>query len=714
MSTSFDDLVVSFLKSLPDRAIEATTLWLEYEEGKRKDLAALKRLLHTVKGEAHMLSLEKAGDLCERLEDVVVLVHQLGGMQESTGTAVLEGLEALTFLGGTEPGNFDIQPVLDGLFLAHEELRAELEANPEKKAQSAPPLRPSMRSSSRAPTGLESDDPDDGDRRIENAVRVDEVQPMLHDLRRLYEEHLELQPRLRELQRILRAIVAEMDPSLPPAVLGEQVVKTLGAAAELERRLSALRSDWSANTFATGLAIEQLAESTRKAAMVSVHRLRSALQLSVRTTAKALDKEVQLRFEGDAYIDAGIAQRLEPALLHAVRNSIDHGIEAPAQRERLGKPRFGTVDIHVEQESSNVVVTVQDDGAGVDIGAVRAKFDLPADTPPRKVLRHLLRSGVSTRDVTTAISGRGVGLDVVAREVSSVGGNVELSTELGKGFCLTLTMPTVLRADLIVPLQYGAHRLALPARNVETFVKLEEIEETTSGAFARIEHERSTELLPVFAMSTVFGEEPVVKAGTRAVLVRHHELRFLLTVDGYGNPKPLPFQPAHELCFRSSLVSAVAPSPEGVRVLLDVAALAEVVAKVEVVAGIKPRRTARIVVVEDAPVARELLCGILRSFGLDVIEASHGGEGLARIRENEPDLVLTDVEMPFIGGIEMIRELRGETRFAELPVIVLTTDTREPTRRAARALNVVGFLSKQRFVEHELRELVDRCLEGRL
>jgi two-component system chemotaxis sensor kinase CheA len=144
MSTSFDDLVASFLRSLPDRAIEATSLWLEFEEGKRKDLAALKRLLHTVKGEAHMLSLEKPGELAERIEDVVVLVHQLATMpgaraearpvaQEGVGNAVLEGLEALTFLGGApregDP-SLDITQVVNGLFMAHEELRAELEALP--------------------------------------------------------------------------------------------------------------------------------------------------------------------------------------------------------------------------------------------------------------------------------------------------------------------------------------------------------------------------------------------------------------------------------------------------------------------------------------------------------------------------------------------------------------------------------------------------------
>jgi two-component system chemotaxis sensor kinase CheA len=107
------------------------------------------------------------------------------------------------------------------------------------------------------------------------------------------------------------------------------------------------------------------------------------------------------------------------------------------------------------------------------------------------------------------------------------------------------------------------------------------------------------------------------------------------------------------------------------------------------------------------------LCGILRSFRLAVTEAAHGREGLARIREVEPDLVLTDVEMPFVGGLEMVSQLRSEPRFATLPVIVLSTDSSEATRRRAQALGVVAFLSKQKFVESELRELVDRCLQQR-
>jgi two-component system chemotaxis sensor kinase CheA len=719
--SALDDLIQAFLSSLPDRVVEATNLWLEFEEGKLKDLVSLKRLLHTVKGEAHMLSLEAIGDHVELLEDLVVLVHDTGQRTDNTGNAVLESLELMVLLGPDGAGE-EGERVTRDLRAACDELRglAPAAKQPQKAATEAraPSVRPplfeeigtqthALPEEGPAPEGA-------AERRADNTMRIEEVQPSVYELRRLHEEQLMLQPRLREVQRILRAVVAEMDPSLPPAVLGEQVIKTLGMTAELERRISTIRTEWAANAFATGIAIEQLGETAQRAAMISVHRLRSALERSTRRTARDLGKEVQLRLEGDAYLDAAIAQRLEPALIHAVRNAVDHGIEAPEAREAHGKPRRGTIDIRVEQHVATVRVVVTDDGAGVDVERVRKRYNLDPSLPERSVLRTLLKSGVSTRDVATSISGRGVGLDVVARETLAVGGTIELETQLGKGFRISLTLPTLLRADLIVPIECGSHQLALPTRNVETIVRLQEVQTTTEGAYARVEHDGRSDLLPVYALASLFGEAESVEKGNRAVLIRHGEARYLLTVDGHGNPRPLPFQPASELAFRSPLVTAVAPSPEGLRILLDVAQLTEQLQGTRTrTAEVGQKRALKVVVVEDAPVARELLCGILRSFGLQVTEAAHGAEGLLRIRDIGPDLVLTDVEMPFLGGLEMVRELRSEKRFADLPVIVLTTDTREATRNRAKALHVVGFLSKQKFVETELRQLVDRCLEGR-
>ena len=124
------------------------------------------------------------------------------------------------------------------------------------------------------------------------------------------------------------------------------------------------------------------------------------------------------------------------------------------------------------------------------------------------------------------------------------------------------------------------------------------------------------------------------------------------------------------------------------------------------------RGARRVLVAEDAPVARELLCGILRSFGLRVIEASDGREGIEKAREHTPDLIITDVEMPYVDGLEMVASIRNDVGLVHVPVLVLTTRTDEATRARARDVGARGFISKQRFVEEELRKLVDLCLDA--
>lgn len=712
----FDDLIRDYLSRLPGQVVAATNIWIGFEEGQHGNLVELKRLLHTAKGEAHMLGLSRFGRLAQLLEEIVVRVQRLGSAPPGVGDALLEGFDTLAVLAASNtPEAVEVEAVIASLestlASAPEPPASTRPAATHRRSASTPADRASTPSSpaGAADANAEAEGPG------ENVMRVEEVQPAVHELWRLYGEQQLLQPRLREVQRILRAIVAEMDPTLPPAVLGEQVIKTLGYAAEVERRLSAISAEWSGNSFATGMALDQLAESARRASVVSVGKLRSQLERTARTTARSLGKDVELRLEGDAYIDAAIARRLEPALLHAVRNSVDHGIEAPDVRAQRGKPARGRIHVRIEQQISTVRVIVQDDGGGVDVPALRERLGLDPSVSEQDVLAHLFASGFSTRSVATSISGRGVGLDVVAREVGAVGGACAIETVLGKGFRLALTMPTVLRADVVVPITHRGIHLALPGRNVETFMRLRKLEHTTDGVRVRFTHHDTTDVIPVYTLGPVFGDEAQPAEGSRAVVVTHESFRFALAIDEYGGPRALPFQPSSDLAARSRVVQGIAPTPDGgVRMLLDVAALVDALRGVKVKVATREQRAVReVLVVEDAPVARELLCGILRSFGLRVTEAAHGREGLEALRRRRPHLVLTDVEMPFIGGLEMIDQIRRDRDLGDLPIIVLTTDTSEPTRKRAQALGVAGFLAKQKFVESELRELVDRCLDRR-
>jgi two-component system chemotaxis sensor kinase CheA len=185
-------------------------------------------------------------------------------------------------------------------------------------------------------------------------------------------------------------------------------------------------------------------------------------------------------------------------------------------------------------------------------------------------------------------------------------------------------------------------------------------------------------------------------------------------VDGYDNPRPITVQHGEQQLLGSDLVRGAAPTPDGgVLLLLDVERLhnrARDSVQLPVASSRRIADQRRALVVEDAPVARELLSGIVRSFGVQVLEATDGRQGLALARASRPDLVLTDVEMPYLDGIDMIAELRRSPGFERTPIIVLTTATGANNLARLEGLGVVAVLSKQRFVEADLRAIDERCL----
>jgi two-component system chemotaxis sensor kinase CheA len=329
------------------------------------------------------------------------------------------------------------------------------------------------------------------------------------------------------------------------------------------------------------------------------------------------------------------------------------------------------------------------------------------------VLDRIFEQGVSVRDVATEISGRGVGLDVVAKEIAAIGGSVAVESTTGAGTRFMLTVPTKLEADVVVPLLSLGQTYAVSARAVVTVRRVEVLEDTAHGPMMRVGGDDGS-LVPVHALSSVVQGRGKSRVDDVAVILRHRSGEVALTLDAVQNPRPITFQRTEELAFRSTIVRGVGVLPDGGTIqLLDVEALAGVtrragVSVVEATAG-----EAHALVVEDAPVARELLVGLLRSFGLRVTEAVDGRDGLARALSDRPDIVLTDLEMPYLDGLALISRLRHEPSTAGVPIVVLTTRSDPETEARARALGVRAFLSKHRFVEDRLREVVDACLERR-
>jgi CheY-like chemotaxis protein len=224
------------------------------------------------------------------------------------------------------------------------------------------------------------------------------------------------------------------------------------------------------------------------------------------------------------------------------------------------------------------------------------------------------------------------------------------------------------------------------------------------------------DLVPLFSLSAITHRRGHPEASDIAVILAHRMGPFALTVEEAQNPRPVTFTHLSDLPFRSPLVRGVSVLADGGTMqLLDVDELRRVADVTRSSPGARAEisREPHALVVEDAPVARELLSGLLRSFGLRVTEAVDGRDGLARALSDQPDLVLTDLEMPYLDGLQLISRLRSETATANVPVIVLTTRSDAETEARALALGVSAFLSKKNFVEDRLREVVDECLARR-
>jgi two-component system chemotaxis sensor kinase CheA len=710
-----DDLVSKFSRSMPERIAQATELWLDFEQGKTASLATLRRLLHTLKGEAHMLDLEQCGELAERAESLVDVLLRAGRATTLTGDAVLGALEGMAALAANPYA--EEKPDLSGLLAQIQQAIAELEAN----APKPPEHVERKRSEAEAPKSAVQAPPTQR-RSSDSSVEVEALRPLIHELRRLHAEQTVFHERLRETQRMLRALLVEIDPHRGTESLVERVTKTLGYGSEVDRRLSKIRAEWSGNDFAASQRLDELEDVVRKASVVGIDRLLKQVVRVGRTTLRTLGKDAEIRVQGSATVDMAIERRLEPCLLHLIRNAIDHGVEPAEIRLARGKPPRATIEVAITQTESSIHLEVADDGGGVDIARLRRVLAGRVNDVDRltddELLPYLLEQGVTTSEHVTRISGRGVGLDVVAREVALAGGQIRIESKAGAGTRVVLDLPATPRGEIAVPIFGADARFAVPSRAVHSVVRIDAIEETAEGRYLRLARDGDTQLVRLFTLGMLNDNAAPPELGSAAVVLYRSAGLYAIAVDAYDNPRPISLQRTEELPFRSSLVRGVSPTPDGeVLLLLDVEGLyAYGRAREAPLAhpdALREMRPPRALIVEDAPVARELLCGIARGLGLVVEEASDGREGLTLARANAPDVIVTDIEMPHMNGVEMVRELKATPELAAVPIVVLTTAATADNRERLEALGVTALLSKQDFVEERLRRLIEEMLTAR-
>jgi len=454
----------------------------------------------------------------------------------------------------------------------------------------------------------------------------------------------------------------------------------------------------------------------------------TAFPRMVRDIARQLGKSVGLRVEGESVeVDRDILQRLESPLTHMLRNSLDHGVETGPERERAGKPSQATVTLSARHQSGMLVIEVRDDGRGIDPEAIRRKVVerrmVDEATAARLTRAELMEfpflPGFSTKAAVTEISGRGVGLDVVQSMVQDVGGTVTLESEPGRGARFTLRLPvtrSVIRAALV---RIGAQLFAVPLARLDRVVAVTPDEvRTVQGRLQFPLDGRSIGL--VQATDLLGGQTPPDDGRTRPVLVIGGSTKDPcgLIVDEIRGEEDLVVRPLDARLGTVAHIAAAAVSGDGEPVfVVDVddlwrsvkQALQEGrvlgVAGREGVATQKSRR--RVLVVDDSITVREVERQLLLRRGYAVDVAVDGKEGFNALRAGRYDLLVTDVDMPRMTGIELIRAVRREPRLADLPIIIVSYKDREEDRLAGLEAGASAYLTKSSFHDDSLIRMVE-------
>jgi two-component system sensor histidine kinase and response regulator WspE len=445
----------------------------------------------------------------------------------------------------------------------------------------------------------------------------------------------------------------------------------------------------------------------------------------VRDLARNLGKEVRLVIDGeDTLVDRDILARIESPLNHILRNAVDHGMEPPYERLAAGKEAVGTIRMDARHRAGMLSIEISDDGRGVDIEKIRqavidrkmASPTMAASLLPAELLEFLFLPAFSLKTTVSELSGRGVGLDIVHETIRQQNGTVRLESELGHGFRTSITLPltqSIVRA-LVVDIQGEAY--ALPIVKVERVLMVERsaIHTLENKQFFDFGDEHlglvsAAQVLELGQMTETTDELPVVVIGTGA-------RRYAMVVDAIRGEQSLAVQGIDSVFGKLRDISSAALLDDGLPVLiLDVPDLLLSIDKLlhegDLHQLAKPdraerRKVKRILVVDDSLTVREMERKLLLGRGFEVDIAIDGMDGWNVVRSGDYDLVVTDVDMPRLDGIELVSLIKKDLHLHKLPVMIVSYKDRPEDRARGLSAGADYYLTKGSFHDETLLDAV--------
>jgi two-component system chemotaxis sensor kinase CheA len=460
--------------------------------------------------------------------------------------------------------------------------------------------------------------------------------------------------------------------------------------------------------------LRQVRAVAERMRLVPAGAMFAVLERTARDVALAMGRSVVFVGEGaDVRLDAAVVGAMQPGLVQLVRNAVAHGIESPEIRKAAGKPIEGRVTLEVARRGRSVHFTCTDDGGGVDLAAVRLlaqrKGLLSAETRsfgPEELLRALLKGGISTAGTVTAVSGRGVGLDVVREAAESLGGTVSIRTEPGKGTAIEVVVPLSLASVQGLIVEESGTTAAIPLEAVRQTLRIgaDQIVRTPEGE--SIVHKGK--IIPFVPLS---GSLSIRRSAGRRVTVRtalivegEGGLTAAIGVDRLLGTATLVLRPLPDLAPASGVVAGASLDLEGnPQLVLDPCSLVANAFQPSSAPVAEPElRRAPILVIDDSLTTRMLEQSILESAGYDVEVAASGEEALEKAGRKPYALFLVDIEMPGIDGFTFIERARREPALREIPAILVSSRAAPEDRLRGEEVGAAAYVVKGEFDQNAL------------
>jgi two-component system sensor histidine kinase and response regulator WspE len=707
---------------------------LEAGPGDPRRIEPLMRAAHSLKGAARIVRCEPAVGAAHAMEELLVAA-QAGrfAITPPDIDALLAATDLLAQLTDADPAAWAAAQAPAAAAHAAT-LRARLEGKPAPTPPTAPPPA-HVPAPVTAPESAAVEP-------VERVVRVsaDSLTRLLSLAGESLVEARWLQPFARSLLRLRKHQnhLTDVFEDLSRAVRAEAPAGQAGRVAELARKqLAGCRDE-------LAVRIDEFEDHARRSdelndrlyREVIASRMRPfadgthGLARMVRDVARQLGKKVRLDVAGqDTDVDRDILDKLEAPLGHILRNAVDHGLELPAERLAAGKPETGTIRLEARHHAGMLDISVADDGRGIDLDRLRRKVadrglataDMAVRLSEAELLDFLFLPGFSTADAVTDVSGRGVGLDVVQSTVQAVGGTVRVSTRPGQGTTFELQLPITLSVLRAVLVRIAGDPYALPLNRTDRLLRLPADRVRTLEGKPHFEVDgRHVGLVPAHqVLDLPAGDPPGDELAVVLIGDRRHQ--YGLVVEGFLGEQDLVVRPLDPRLGKVPNVAAASVLEDGSPVLIvDVDDVARSVGMLVHEGKLRHARPApagaravkRVLVVDDSAIVREVERQMLRGRGYEVDVAVDGADGWAAARSGGYDLIVSDIDMPRMNGLELVRAVRADPRVQSTPVVIVSYKERDEDRARGLDAGANYYLTKSSFHDGQFLAAVEELIGG--